>query len=207
VLTNGLFLVRRDVREEMALADLVCPSLDTVNEATFRRLNRPAAGLGIGVRELLEGLAAFRALFRGEIWLEILFCRGINDTEEEVAGLAAAVRELRPDRVQLNTVVRPGALRLAQPVSRGWLESVAERFEPRAEVLAGAPRARARAPGDEALDERVLALVRRRPCTMEDIAGGLGVAQPAVRRSVQSLYARGLIEPDRFGAKVFYRRS
>ncbi len=41
ILTNSTTLIREDVVEELSLADMVIPSLDTARPASFRELNRP----------------------------------------------------------------------------------------------------------------------------------------------------------------------
>ena len=83
VLTNGSLLSEREVREDLSAADLVIPSLDAVSEEAFQRVNRPHGRLKIGA--IIEGLKVFRRAFQGQLWLEIMFVKGINDTPEEIA--------------------------------------------------------------------------------------------------------------------------
>ena len=52
------------------------------------------------------------------IWLEIFIIPGINDTESELVALKSAIVNISPDRVQLNTLDRPGpvsSIRSATP--------------------------------------------------------------------------------------------
>jgi wyosine [tRNA(Phe)-imidazoG37] synthetase (radical SAM superfamily) len=105
VLTNGSLLSIEEVRNELLEADLVLPSLDAVTPFIFEAINRPHPSLSI--RDIISGLIQFRKEFRRRIWLEILFCRGINDDKEEIGKLKEAVENIQPDRVQLNTPVRP----------------------------------------------------------------------------------------------------
>lgn len=105
VITNSSLLIYKHVRKEVAQADLVLPSLDAATQETFERINRPAAGLKI--EDIIEGLRAFRSEFGGEMWLEVMLVREINESDTPLIARAAA--EIEPDRIQLNTVVRPPA--------------------------------------------------------------------------------------------------
>ncbi|NYT01814.1 MAG: radical SAM protein, partial [Methanosarcinales archaeon] len=103
VITNSSLLGSSEVRNEVAEADLVLPSLDAATQKTFEAINRPAPGLRI--EDIVEGLKQFRREFSGEMWLEVMLVKGVND--HEAPQIASLVEEIGPDRVQLNTVVRP----------------------------------------------------------------------------------------------------
>ena len=105
VLTNGSLLYLDEVRDDLLQADIILPSLDAVSEEVFTRINRPHKG--ILVEKVIEGLVEFRKDYQGQIWLEILFCKGINDGEDELHQMKRAVDRMQPDRIQINTVVRP----------------------------------------------------------------------------------------------------
>jgi len=107
VLTNGTLLTRKEVRRDLAAADIVVPSLDAVPGNLFRRVNRPNRALD--PEKIIDGLVRFRKEFRGEIWLEIMLIRGVNDSPAHIKALRAAADRIRPERIQLNTVVRPPA--------------------------------------------------------------------------------------------------
>ena len=137
VLTNGTLLSRPELREELAAADLVMPSMDAVTEAAFRAVNRPAPGLTL--QDHLRGVELFCRDHPGEIWLEILLVAGLNDDEAHLSALAAFLPRLRVDRVQLNTVVRtPTERALARPVSAPRMEAIRGRLaedHPRVEII------------------------------------------------------------------------
>jgi wyosine [tRNA(Phe)-imidazoG37] synthetase (radical SAM superfamily) len=83
VLTNATLMTDPAVRAELALADLVVPSLDAVSYPVFCRINRPCAG--IRPADIIDGLIVFTKAFSGQVWLEIFILPGINDTQEELA--------------------------------------------------------------------------------------------------------------------------
>ena len=105
VITNGSLLYEEEVRQDLLRADLVLPSLDAVSPEVFRKINRPRKGFSVD--KVIEGLVEFRNVYKGRIWLEILFCKGINDGKEELLRMKNVVDRVRPDRIHLNTVVRP----------------------------------------------------------------------------------------------------
>jgi len=138
VITNGSLLWREDAAAACALADLVSPTLVAGSEEIWRRVNRPHESIGFA--RMVEGLVRFRERFRGQIWLEVMLVAGVNDSDAEVRAVADVARRIRPDRVQLNTVVRPPAESAARSVPPERLAELAPLFDPPAEVVAEVPR-------------------------------------------------------------------
>ncbi|MEW6266340.1 MAG: radical SAM protein [Thermodesulfobacteriota bacterium] len=203
VLTNGTLLSRPDVRRDLAGADLVIPSLDSALEDTFRRLNRPAAGLDLS--EYIEGLIAFRQGYKGRVWLEILLVSGVNDGPEELAALKAVVDRLEPDLVQLNTVYRPPAYDGAKALSAEALAGAADFFGPLAEPVTAFKRGRnAEQTGETEKD--ILALLARRPCTAQDVSHALGLDLTRVLPLLRGLTRSGRVLAETHNRETFYRR-
>lgn len=198
-ITNGSLLGRPDVQRDLAGADIVLPSLDAVDDASYRAVNRPHEDLGFD--ELVDGMAAFRASFCGEIWLEVMLLGGVTGTDPMVEKLATHTARIAPDRIQLNTVVRPPAEQDARPVSPEMLAHFATAFTPRAEVIAGAP---ALNPDQEATAADVLTLISRRPCTVADVAAGLGIHQNTALKALTALVERGEAQRRDHSGGVFY---
>jgi wyosine [tRNA(Phe)-imidazoG37] synthetase (radical SAM superfamily) len=201
VLTNGALLWQADVRRDIWDADLLIPSLDAATEDTFRRLNRPAAGLELD--QVVEGLVAARRECRGEMWLEIMMVAGFNDRDEELAALRRAVDRIQPRRVQINTVARPPAEASARPLSNRALRRIRERLGPRAELVR--PR-RPPQPSElaHAAPGAILALLRRRPCTVSDIAAALSLHPNEVAKLLEQLLAAAAIGTvTRYGASYY----
>ena len=105
VITNGSLLCEREVREDLLQADVVLPSLDAVSPEIFMKINRSHRKLSI--ERVIEGMVEFRKIYKGQIWLEILFCKGVNDTSEELQKMKEVVKQIKPNLIHLNTVVRP----------------------------------------------------------------------------------------------------
>ncbi|VAW33688.1 Radical SAM domain protein [hydrothermal vent metagenome] len=187
VLTNGSLLHRPEVRQELMAADIIIPSLDTARPASFQALNRPAAGLDIDI--ITEGIKIFKEEYSGKLWLEILLCEGINDTEADIKALERAVDSIRPDKIQLNTVDRPPLEADAHPLSRPQLERIAARLPGDVEIIArgqdpgpaGHKTARPNNPNE------IIELLKRRPCTSEDICLTLNYEKTWVLTTLERL--------------------
>ena len=201
VITNGSLLWDASVRDALHDADVVLPSLDAGNARLFERINRPVAG--ISFERMVGGLLAFRESFRNEIWLEVLLLAGVTTGESEVLEIAEWARRIRPDRVQLNTVVRPPAESSALPVSRGRLDLLATLFYPTAEIIADYGGA---SPEVNALPDvsRMLELLRRRPCSMQELAATLGLRPLEVSKLVVCLVEQNRVAETRFGEDMFF---
>ena len=201
VLTNGTLLTRKDVRRDLAAADIVVPSLDAVPSAVFKAVNRPHPALRSG--KVIRALALFRKEFKGQIWLEVMLVRGINDSPPHVRALKAAINKISPDKVQLNTVVRPPAERSARPLTVRELEKIRRDLGGQVEVVAAfAGRRRSGAAGD--LGEAITSVLRRRPVTAPEISASLGRPPRDVAKVLASLAKAGRIRGVRHDRKTYY---
>lgn len=107
VITNGALLMNREVREALLRADLVLPSFDAGEEEAFRRINRPMHG--IQYEDVVEGLRQFSEEYQGELWVETMLVRGVNDTDEQLEKLKMQLQEIHYDRLYINVPLRPPA--------------------------------------------------------------------------------------------------
>ena len=113
VITNGSLLFLEDVRSDLKEADVVMPTLDAGNERTFRAIDRPHRSIEFDM--MLQGLVDFRNEYSGQIWLEVMLVKGVNDSEEELQSIGKAVRSIAPDRVYVITPIRPPAESWVEP--------------------------------------------------------------------------------------------
>ena len=202
VLTNGSLLWDGQVREALMDADLVLPSLDAGDSALFRHINRPHPGLEF--EKVVEGLVEFRRLYRGKIWLEVFLLGGANSTTPEILKIKRHVDAIRPDKVQLNTVVRPPAEDFALKVSPATMNAGKTLFGEHAEVIAPFEKAVATQRG-RSMAEDVVALLRRRPCTLDDIAYGLGAHRNELLKHLARLEERRILSETRRDGLIYYQ--
>jgi wyosine [tRNA(Phe)-imidazoG37] synthetase (radical SAM superfamily) len=206
LLTNGALFHRADVRAEAAHADIVLPSLDAGDEAAFLLVNRPASGLTLA--QVVEGLAAFRREYRGEIWLEVMLLAGLSDTPEAVRAIAALARRIEPDRIQLNTPVRPTFDERATPVPGERLAALARFFAPEAEAIAEWGERRDDDRSKRTAEAReIIGLLRRRPCTVDDVAGALRLHANQVVKVLAALERAARVHRVTHGGRVFWHAA
>jgi len=203
VLTNGSLFWRKDVRDDLLLADVVIPSLDAGSVEKFQCVNRPVKSISFD--QMIEGLIAFRREYRGAYWLEILLVAGHTDSEAEVQKLAEQVRRIQPDRVQLNTVTRPPADSGVSAVSPERLAELARLFTPPAEVVADFRSDAEPSNAAGVTCEEVLDTVRRHPSSVDDLAKGLGAARAEVLALVAVLLEEGRISESLVGGITYYQ--
>ncbi|MBA7478121.1 GTP 3',8-cyclase [subsurface metagenome] len=202
VLTNGTLLYKKDVRADCAKADVVMPSLDAGDERTFQKVNRPHKD--ISIENLISGLCAFRDEFVGQIWLEVFFVEGLNTEAEQIAKIRDAIELIRPDKIQLNTAVRPTAEADIKRLDAEKLQAIAARLGPKCEVVADFSLSH-HGRGLENKAEDVLSILKRRPCSLNDICSGLGIGRNEALKYVTGLQHKGIIHSEKKDGRIFFK--
>ncbi len=200
LLTNGTLLYLPEVRDAASHADIVKVSLSAWDQASYEWVNRPHPQLKF--HQLVEGQKAFRRQFRGGLWMEVFLVWGMNSTPSDVSRIASLAGEIKPDRIQINTAVRPPAEGFAEPLSMDRMLSLCPLFHPNAEVIAEFNLEK-----DlklEANKETVLSMLRRRPCTAGQIAGGFGMHINEVSKYLGHLMRSGQIRQERRDNTIYY---
>jgi len=201
VLPNSSTLAGRDNGRDLLRADIVVPSLDAVTDRVFAKVNRPHRGLTAA--KIVDGLIRFRRRFRGQIWLAVMLGKGINAGPAHLRALRRAIDRIQPDRVQINTVVRPPAEKSARPLTAAELERVRLLLGPRAEVIARIEAAGQASPA-AAAEAALQAALGRRPMTAADLARSLGLAAPDAAELTARLAAEGRLRAVKHGGRVYF---
>ncbi len=201
VITNGSLLFKEEVKQDLLHADVVLPSLDAVSSEVFTRINRPRPGFSI--EEVIEGLVEFRKVYKGQIWLEILFCKGVNDGKEELLKMKKAVERIQADRVHLNTVVRPPSEKWVLPLDEAEMEKIREFFGEKAEIISEFDRHPASVM-EKDIGEEILKILKRRPLSLSDLSRGMEIPQNELDHYIKPLVQEGKIQTRIFGGSVYY---
>jgi len=204
VLTNGSLFGDPRVRRELMLADLVLPSLDAATDLALRRINRPRRELTAS--GYIKGLIEFSREFKGEIWLEILILPGYNDGEENLMALKEAIRKITPDRIQLNTLDRPGTVEGLLPARMSQLQEIASFFDlDKVEIIAP-PEERNQVKSYRTdVESAILETIVRRPCTMADLEKILGLHINEINKYLGVLEEAEKLESVKQERGVFYQ--
>ncbi len=205
VLTNATLLSDPDVRQDLERADLVMPSLDAVTPETFEKINRPSGQLDI--HTVIDGLKAFAGSFKGSIWLEVFILPGINDAKAELKTLGKIIRDINPDRVQLNTLDRPGAVAGLKAASRQDLDRVAGIIDAdHVEIIARVKDlSSADSISDDKMEAMVLETIHRRPCTVDDLAAALSLDKGKLEILMKQLILADKVESVIQDRGMFYQ--
>ena len=107
ILSNGTAVLDEDKFNALLKLDVVKFSLDSAVTKTFYRIER--AIKNIELEKMIEKMADFRARFNGDLIMEILVVKDLNDNEEEFKALNQALKKIMPLRVDLSTIDRPPA--------------------------------------------------------------------------------------------------
>jgi len=201
VITNGSLLYEENVRESLLRADVILPSLDAASAEVFEKINRPHSG--ISVEKVIEGMVEFRRIYKGQIWLEVLFCKGVNDRQSELMLMKKAVDRIQPDRIHLNTVVRPPFEKWAVPLDQGAMEEIRAFFGEKASIISEFDRHPPVAT-ERDIKEEVLKILRRRPLSLRDLSRGMGIGENEIEKCIQPLVSEGKIHARKFGDSIYY---
>jgi len=201
LLTNGTLLYRPDVRAQLLGADLVVASMDAASEKPFSRINRPHPGLNVS--RMIDGLAVFRKQFVKLFWIEIFIVPGLNDNESELKQIKDALAIIKPDRIQLNTLDRPGTESWVEPADEVQLNDIVEYLD-HVEVIRYVRPDQKQQIQVDGRYRALLSTIKRRPCTAEDVAQILGLQESEVNPYLESLLTQRKIVRKIMPRGVFY---
>ncbi|GHV01205.1 radical SAM protein [Campylobacterota bacterium] len=110
ILSNGSTVGDPRVANALAKLDIVKLSLDCATDGAFKKLDR--AVRGVEIADVINAMIDFRKRFNAQLVIEILLVKNLNDNEAEFDALAAALRRILPDRIDIGTIERPSAYRV-----------------------------------------------------------------------------------------------
>ncbi len=202
VLTNSALLHIKEVREELYPADLIKCTLDAADDKYLKRINQPAPD--VNVEKILEGIRKLGEEYSGTILIEIMLVRGVNDTEENYEQISKALDNIRADKIQINTVVRPPAFGFAKPLSKEELEFAKKIIGHGAEIIKPFDR-KTNAAYRADVESAIIGSIKIRPQTIKDLSEGLGVHRDEILKYIELLESEGKIEEILLNGEKFYK--
>jgi wyosine [tRNA(Phe)-imidazoG37] synthetase (radical SAM superfamily) len=205
VFTNSSLLWRREVRAGLRAADWVSVKVDAVDEATWRRVDRPHPDLDLTT--VLRGIQRFEEEYEGTLVSETMLVDGINDDRGSVESVARFLSSVRPSIAYLAIPTRPTPYRDIVPPGEAAITRayrVLCDYLPRVECILGYEGDAFSATGDAEAD--ILAITAVHPLRPSAISEIL-TADDATWDVVDRLVARGdLAEVEYRGEAYFVRR-
>jgi len=202
VLTNGSLLHMPEVRQDLLHANVTVPTLCTADQDIFASIHRGHVQLDIDT--IIDGYVKFREMYEGLLWLEVMLLKGINDKPEHIENLKTVIDRINPDRIHLNTVVRPPSEKHAHPVSMETMQQIKSVLGEKCEIIADfEPKGTGVSP-DRRL-ETIAAVAARRPVTLDDMAESTGLHRNQIIKYIQLLLDRGTLEIMEHDGKQYYK--
>jgi len=130
VLTNASLMSRQDVRRDLAHADVVVAKVDAPNEELFRLINRPVNG--ISFENTIDGIREFRSGFSGTLALQMMF---VDQNKASASQMAIIAEGIAPDELQLNTPLRPCAVKALDESEMDLIKQAFARFGDKAVMV------------------------------------------------------------------------
>ena len=203
ILTNGTLLYDKNLRMELMDANVILPSLDAASTDVFRKINRPSKKLNVNSH--IQGLVDLRKEYKGEIWLEILFLKGYNDSKKELILLKEAILRIQPNRIQLNTLDRPGTKQNLFPLTKNELEAIVHFWKlPNIEIITSPDNRSTIESFRGDIETAILETIARRPCTLEDLHTFLGIHTNEINKYLAGLESNHKIKTVNLERGVFY---
>ena len=123
--------------------------------------------------------------------------------EEQLVKMKDIIDRIGPDRIQLNTAIRGAAEDFVEAVSMEEMEEIREFMGNDAEIIAH---------GNKSYEESchgikpedILNLLKRRPCTIDDLSFGLHIHRNEAIKHVTALKEQDIITMKRSKENVLY---
>ena len=127
ILSNAATINDSAIQDALIQLDCVKLSLDCATQSCFKKLDRPNSG--IDIENIKSGMKSFAKRYRGELIIEILFVKTVNDNAKEIEALNRFLKDLSPSRIDIGTIDRPPAYDV-KALSYDELFSIAKMFDP-----------------------------------------------------------------------------
>jgi wyosine [tRNA(Phe)-imidazoG37] synthetase (radical SAM superfamily) len=206
VITNGSLLHLQELREALAVADAVKPTLDAGASELYRRINRPHPTLTFD--QHVEGLRRFARMQRhAKLWIEVMLLSGINDTTQALTDLRVLLDEINPDEIHLTLPTRCPAETWVKPPDDDDLMVAQTTLGPRAKLTSTYAIELELRQSDD-IEDQIMSIVSRHPMRLAELELA---AQRALIRDIRArlvtMQRKGVIELAHAGKERFVRAA
>ena len=197
ILSNSSTIDKKEIQNALKKLDIVKLSLDSADEKTFKKIDRPHKN--IKLQNIINGITEFRQIYKGELIIEILVVKGINDKEEEFVKLNEVLNKINPDRVDISTIDRPPAYKV-EGVSVERLFELAEHIKNQNVFIP--TREKINYKIENLTKEELLNTLKKRPFSQSDINN---VLDEHTQKIFNDLLKENLLEEVWVGGIKFYK--
>lgn len=165
ILTNSASLVDKKIFTSLLKLNEVKLSLDAISHDIFKKIDRPHSS--IKIENVVQKVIEFSQIYRGKLFIEILFVYGLNDTKEEIQKLGEVLHKIKCQRIDIGTIDRPPAYPV-MGISYKELHNIALSFDANLPIYMTS-RVHAEPNNLYHTKEEILNTLDKRPLTMDDI--------------------------------------
>ena len=199
LITNSSLLIHDSIIDNAKKFDIVMPSLDAGDNKTFKKINRPAKGFDID--EIADAITRLREVSKGKIWLEVMLIKGKinNTTSESIANIIAKINEILPDKIFLNSPIRPPCESWVKTLKDNEMKKIKLKMEAEIpqevniEIVPKLSKSKSKILNKKDVLNEILQLLSVRPCTLQDISNITGINISEVGKYVGRLLDEGRI--------------
>lgn len=195
ILSNGTGVLDELKFKAILGFDVVKFSLDSAVKSTFFKIDR--AIKSINLEQMIDKMSEFKALFKGELVMEVLVVQGFNDNELEFKALNEAFARIKPDRVDISSIDRPSAYPV-KAVREEKLQSLAKLITA---VPVLVPKRHFTRQNLDFNEKELLKMLSLRPQSEFDIEN----FSPSSKTNLQNLLKNSLIFTQELAGVKFYR--
>ncbi len=202
ILSNAAILSDENVYKTLLKFDKVKLSLDAATPQTFKKIDRPIKE--IYIEDIIDAMQRFSKEYKGELYIEILFVKGINDSDEEIAKLNEVLLGLENvTRVDIGTVDRPPAYPV-EPLSYEELHSISKIFDVSLPIYIASRKRSEHISPQYYSKEEIWNTLDKRPLTIEDIEL---LFDKESQKNFQAFIKEGQITTKKIGRLEFFLPS
>ncbi|RLG14943.1 MAG: hypothetical protein DRN66_00695 [Candidatus Nanohalarchaeota archaeon] len=206
VLTNGSLISNKEVRRSLNKCDLVIAKTDAGTQRLFRKINQPCRGINLnniveGIKEIHVRVAIQTLLFS--------FKKLTNVDEESIKSLIEIykkINEVKPIEIFLGTAYRPSGSEKIMALTPERLEEIAGQInrETKIQVVYYKKNEPVVVRGErhKTEEKEFLDLLKRRPCTKEDLITRFGKGN--LRKIIDDFVEKGQVSTRIKQGVVYY---
>lgn len=165
ILTNSATLSDDKTYHSLLHLDQVKLSLDAVTPDVFQKIDRPHEN--IDLTKLVESVISFSKEFKGRLFIEVLFVKTLNDTEDEIKAINKVLEQVNCERIDLGTIDRPPAYPI-EGISYDELFSISHLFSPELPIHIASRKSVSSKPSAYTQNE-IINTLDKRPLTQDDV--------------------------------------
>ncbi len=201
LLTNSTLFYQDKTIKQVLAADVIIASLDAVSSPVFNKINRPHPDLKPDA--LIRGLVELRKEFKNQLWAEVFLLPDINTNDSELKKIKIALDRIMPDKVQLNTIDRPGTESWVKAVEKKDMTRI-ESYLTKAETISYGKQEQSDNKNIQNYTLQIISAIKRRPCTVEDVSRILGITVPKAQECLETLVCQKKVSKTKMPRGIFY---